>query len=207
MEDTPCEKSIVEANIVAESFCRVPQARFRSRPSPPAPASASRMRGPRTPPRWRPATLKTLVKVARDIYPHDFLVDSYYITAIKPWDGKAAKDPAVKAMLEDGVRRLDQDAKDRHKLAYAQVPWEADRVVLLQGIEQTDFFKTVPLRSRGLALQPGRAVAEVRLRGLLRRAWRLHQAWIQRHRLAAEGLTTASRRTSVGRISQWQNSI
>ena len=88
-----------------------------------------------------PATLKTLVKVARDIYPHDFLVDSYYITAIKPWDGKAAKDPAIKALLEDGVRRLDQDAQDRHKVAYAQVPWEADRVVLLQGIEQTDFFK------------------------------------------------------------------
>ena len=88
-----------------------------------------------------PSTLKTLVKVARDIYPHDFLVDSYYITAIKPWDGKATKDPAVKTVLEDGVRRLDQDAQDRHKVAYAQVPWEADRIVLLQGIEQTDFFK------------------------------------------------------------------
>jgi hypothetical protein len=88
-----------------------------------------------------PSTLKTLVKVARDIYPHDFLVDGYYITAIKPWDGKAAKDPAVKSLLEDGVRRLDQDARDRHNAAYAQVPWEADRVVLLQGIEQTDFFK------------------------------------------------------------------
>jgi hypothetical protein len=90
-----------------------------------------------------PATLKTMVKVARDIYPHDFLVDSYYVTAIKPWDGKAAKDPAVKAMLEEGVRRLDQDAHDRHKLAYAQVPWEIDRIALLQGIEQTDFFKKV----------------------------------------------------------------
>ena len=90
-----------------------------------------------------PATLKTLVKVARDIYPHDFLVDSYYITAIKPWDGKAAKDPATKAMLEEGVRRLDQDAKDRHKVAYAEVPWEADRVVLLQAIEQTEFFKKI----------------------------------------------------------------
>ncbi len=88
-----------------------------------------------------PSTLKTLVKVARDIYPHDFLVDGYYITAIKPWDGKAAKDPAVKTLLEDGVRRLDQDARDRHNAVYAQVPWEADRVVLLQGIEQTDFFK------------------------------------------------------------------
>ena len=88
-----------------------------------------------------PATLKTLVKVARDIYPHDFLVDSYYITAIKPWDTKAAKDPAIKVLLEDGVRRLDQDAQDRHKVAYVLVPWEADRVALLQGIEHTDFFK------------------------------------------------------------------
>jgi hypothetical protein len=88
-----------------------------------------------------PATLKTLVKVARDIYPHDFLVDSYYITAIKPWDAKAAKDPAIKSLLEDGVRRLDQDARDLHKLAYAQVPWETDRIVLLQAIEHTDFFK------------------------------------------------------------------
>ena len=88
-----------------------------------------------------PATLRTLVKVARDIYPHDFLGDSYYITAVTPWDNKAAKDPAIKAMINDGVSRLDQDARDRHKVPYAEVPWEADRVVLLQGIEQTDFFK------------------------------------------------------------------
>src|SRR5260370_32406532 len=84
-----------------------------------------------------PATLKTLVKVARDIYPHDFLVDSYYITAIKPWDAKAAKDPAVKTLLEDGGRRLDQDAQDRHKATYLHVPWEADPIVLLQVIQQT----------------------------------------------------------------------
>jgi hypothetical protein len=90
-----------------------------------------------------PATLKTLVKVARDIYPHDFLADSYYITAVKPWDGKAAKDAAVKALITGGVARLDQDARDRHKVPYAEVAWEAERVALLQAIEQTDFFKTV----------------------------------------------------------------
>ena len=90
-----------------------------------------------------PVTLKTLVKVARDIYPHDFLADSYYITAIKPWDDKAANDPAVKAMINDGVGRLDQDAQDRHKVPYAEVPWEVDRVVLLQRIEQTDFFNKI----------------------------------------------------------------
>src|ERR1700761_3267668 len=88
-----------------------------------------------------PATLKTMVKVARDIYPHDFLVDTYYIAAVKPWDDKAAKDPAVKDMINGGVSRLDQDARDRHGVAYVDVPWEADRVVLLQGIEQSDFFK------------------------------------------------------------------
>ncbi|OJU29319.1 MAG: Twin-arginine translocation pathway signal [Nitrobacter sp. 62-13] len=91
----------------------------------------------------QPATMKTLVKVARDIYPHDFLVDSYYITAIKPWDDKAAKDPAVKAMLEDGVKRLDQNAQDKHKCSYADVGWESDRVALLLDIEQTAFFKAL----------------------------------------------------------------
>lgn len=90
-----------------------------------------------------PATMKTLLKVARDIYPHDILGDSYYITAIKPWDGKAAKDPAIKSLISDGIARLDQNARDRHKVAYAEVPWEADRVVLLKEIEQSDFFQKV----------------------------------------------------------------
>ena len=124
-----------------------------------------------------PETMKTLVKVARDIYPHDFLVDSHYIIAVKPWDGKAAKDPTVKTLIETGVQRLDEDAQDRHKLPYAQVPWEFDRVVLLQGIEQTAFFKT--LRSDlVVSLQSGRAMAEVRIRRLLCRTRRLHQAGI-----------------------------
>ena len=90
-----------------------------------------------------PATLKTLVKMARDIYPHDFLGAGYYITAIKPWDGKAAKDPAVKSLINDGVARLDQDANDRHKVPYAQVPWENDRVALLQRTEQSAFFQKI----------------------------------------------------------------
>ncbi|MFC5067346.1 gluconate 2-dehydrogenase subunit 3 family protein [Flaviflagellibacter deserti] len=90
-----------------------------------------------------PSTMKTLVKVARDIYPHDFLGDVYYIAAIKPWNDKAAADPQVKAMLEDGVRRLDQDAKDRHKTTYADLGWEDDRVALLRGVQHTDFFNKV----------------------------------------------------------------
>jgi|SRR6185437_6387203 hypothetical protein len=90
-----------------------------------------------------PATMKTLVKVSRDIYPHDFLGDSYYITAVKPWDDKAAKDPAFKTLISEGVNRLDRDARELHQLAYAEVPWEADRVALLRRIEQSDFFQKV----------------------------------------------------------------
>lgn len=90
-----------------------------------------------------PATLKTLVKMARDIYPHDSLVDSYYITAITPWDAKAAKDPAIKALLEDGVKELDQSAQAKHQSSYIQVGWEEDRVKLLRGIEASDFFKKI----------------------------------------------------------------
>jgi len=90
-----------------------------------------------------PSTLKTLMKMARDIYPHDFLGDSYYITAVRPWDDKAAKDPAVKSLINDGVARLDQEANDRHKTPYVQVAWENDRVALLQRIEQTDFFQKI----------------------------------------------------------------
>jgi len=91
----------------------------------------------------QPATMKTLVKVARDIYPHDFLGDSVYITAVKPWDAKAAADPATKTMLEEGVKRLNQDAQDTHKSPYSDVGWESERVTLLQAIEHTDFFKKI----------------------------------------------------------------
>ena len=90
-----------------------------------------------------PHAMATLVKAARDIYPHDHIADSFYVRAITPWDAKAAKDPAVKAMLADGVARLDQDAQERHGSPYADVKWEADRVALLRGIEHTKFFRTL----------------------------------------------------------------
>src|SRR6201992_72025 len=71
------------------------------------------------------------------------------------------------------------------------------------------FLQEDAVRSRGLALQPGRAVAEIWLRGLVGRAWRLHQTRLQRHRFAAERLN-ASRKTGVKKIwlqdSDWRTS-
>ncbi len=90
-----------------------------------------------------PQAMATLVKVARDIYPHDHIGDVFYIKAVTPWDAKAGKDDAVKAMITEGVARLDQDAQDSFGSNYLNVAWEADRVTLLRGIEHTSFFKTL----------------------------------------------------------------
>ena len=88
----------------------------------------------------KPDTMRTLAKVARDIYPHDHLADRYYIAAVTPWDAKAASDPKVKALLEEGVALLNQLAQASYKSPYAAVAWEEQRVALLREIEQTDFF-------------------------------------------------------------------
>ncbi len=90
-----------------------------------------------------PHQMATLVKAARDIYPHDHIADSFYIRAITPWDAKAGADAALKTMVAEGVARLDQDAGEKFKSNYLAVAWEADRVALLRGIEHTKFFRTL----------------------------------------------------------------
>ena len=91
----------------------------------------------------KPETLKTLARVARDIYPHDHLADHYYITAVTPWDAKAAADPNVKALIEGGVTLLDENARAHYKAPYAAVAWEEQRVALLREIEHGEFFGKV----------------------------------------------------------------
>ncbi len=88
-----------------------------------------------------PHVLASLTLMARDIYPHDHIADSFYIAAVQPWDDKAAADPAFHALMTGGVARLDSDAQDAHGAAYIALPWEEQRVALLQGIEHTPFFK------------------------------------------------------------------
>ena len=90
-----------------------------------------------------PHAMATLVRAARDIYPHDHIGDAFYVRAITPWDAKAGKDEALKAMVAEGVARLDADAGERHNCPYLNVAWEADRVALLRGIEHTKFFRTL----------------------------------------------------------------
>ncbi len=94
-------------------------------------------------PRLGAATGKTLVRMARDVFPHDKLADKFYVEAIAPYDAAAAKDPAVKTLLTDGVQDLNQRAKQRYGVPYAAVKTEEERVALLKDIEATPFFKKV----------------------------------------------------------------
>jgi secreted PhoX family phosphatase len=87
-----------------------------------------------------PHVMATLVKVARDLFPHDNLADKFYITACAGYDALAA-DAGKKKLLTDGVAELDKAATAKFKEAnYLAVNWEADRVSLLHGIEHTPFF-------------------------------------------------------------------
>ncbi len=90
-----------------------------------------------------PHAMATMVRAARDIYPHDHVADVFYVKALTPWDAKAGKDEALKAMVAEGVARLDADAQDRFGSKYMNVAWEADRVTVLRLSEQTKFFKAL----------------------------------------------------------------
>jgi len=91
----------------------------------------------------QPATIRTLIKVARDIYPHDRVEDKYYALAIKSYDTKAATDAATRTLIEDGVASLDALAGKAFGMPYAGVATEADRVGLLQQLSSGAFFQTV----------------------------------------------------------------
>src|SRR5271169_973696 len=88
----------------------------------------------------RPETMKTLILIARDIYPHDKVPDRFYAVAMKSYDEKAAADPAVKAEIEAFVGALDAAAGPG---GYVGVGWEAQRVALLRAASTNPMFETI----------------------------------------------------------------
>ena len=88
----------------------------------------------------QPQTMRTLILVARDIYPHDKVPDRHYAIAMKSYDEKAAKDAAAKAQIESFVAGLDAAAGNG---GYASVGWESQRVALLRTVSNSATFETV----------------------------------------------------------------
>ncbi|MBS9478251.1 twin-arginine translocation signal domain-containing protein [Ancylobacter radicis] len=91
----------------------------------------------------KPETMRTLIVMARDVYPHDRIPDRFYAIAMKPYETGAATDAALKTLVEEGVITLDTLAKAKHGVAYADVGWEDQRVALLRQIEDGAFFQKV----------------------------------------------------------------
>ena len=88
----------------------------------------------------KPETMKTLILVARDIYPHDKIADRYYAIAMKGYDEKAAANPQVKAEIEAFVAALDGAAGPG---GYVGLPWEAERVAILRNQSADPMFQTI----------------------------------------------------------------
>jgi hypothetical protein len=87
-----------------------------------------------------PATMKTLILVARDIYPHDKVADRFYAVAMKSYDEAAAKDPAAKAQTEAFVTALDGAAGTG---GYTGKAWEAERVAILRTHAEYPMFEAI----------------------------------------------------------------
>ncbi|MBC8037552.1 MAG: gluconate 2-dehydrogenase subunit 3 family protein [Rhizobiales bacterium] len=83
-------------------------------------------------------THATLVKMARDIYPHDKLTDQHYAKVIDGLDAAAKDDVAGKDMLEKGVAQLDGISERMGHGKYAASSKEEDRIAVLKEIEKQD---------------------------------------------------------------------
>ncbi|MER2508968.1 Twin-arginine translocation pathway signal [Amaricoccus sp.] len=86
----------------------------------------------------KPATMATLIQMARDIYPHDKIADNFYAVAVKGYDT-----PELAEATEAGIAALDAAALGAGYANYLAVPWEAERVEILRGMEHGAFFQTV----------------------------------------------------------------
>lgn len=86
----------------------------------------------------KPQTMATLIRMARDIYPHDHVADEYYAIAVKGYDA-----PDKAAMIEAGVAALDAAAQGKGHAGYLAIGWERERVDLLRSMEENPFFQTV----------------------------------------------------------------
>lgn len=91
-------------------------------------------------PRWaraEPDLAAGLLRMGRDIYPHEAIADRYYLTPLEPLLD------SDRALIVDGLADLDRRARRAHGKDYGDLAREDDRVALLREIEDGDFFQTV----------------------------------------------------------------
>jgi hypothetical protein len=90
-------------------------------------------------------TFLTLVKMARDLYPHDNIADKYYAGVMQGLDAGAKDDAAAKELLEKGAQLLDGLSERMGFGKYLDNAKEEDRVAVLREVEKQNapFFQKV----------------------------------------------------------------
>jgi hypothetical protein len=91
----------------------------------------------------QPATMATLIQMARDTYPHDRLTDAVYAKSVAGYDDLAGTDPATKSMIKHGCADLDARANAAYQTDYVNTGWEEQRVAILRDVDQTPFFQNI----------------------------------------------------------------
>jgi hypothetical protein len=84
------------------------------------------------------ADARALLAMARTLFPHDMLDDSYYMAAVQSVDAKAAADAKTRDMVAAGIAKLDRAAGR----PFADLPEQA-RVNVLMTMEKSEFFGLV----------------------------------------------------------------
>jgi len=85
----------------------------------------------------------TLLRLLRDIFPHDYLADVFYANALAPLDDAAAASEETQALLAAGIGDLDGRAVTAGGQSFLELSSEAARVGILESIESSAFFTTV----------------------------------------------------------------
>jgi hypothetical protein len=84
----------------------------------------------------------TLIRMARDIYPHDdFLPDEPYVAAVDKVLKEAEADPKVRDLVLAGLDDLEARASATFGSGYVAVADPFKREALLRTIQTTDFFQ------------------------------------------------------------------
>ena len=75
--------------------------------------------------------LKTLTKMARDIFPHDRFEDDLYANAVGVYAEQMKSNDELRQTLMNGVDKVNAEAQARYGKAYADVAAEVDRTRIL----------------------------------------------------------------------------
>jgi hypothetical protein len=85
-----------------------------------------------------PGEAEVLLRMTRQLYPHDMLGDIYYAEVVEAYDAKAKGDPEIVALVKEGTAQLDQ--------VYG-VPWlklsPGTQLEALKAVEGGKFFQSV----------------------------------------------------------------